>query len=417
MNGGRAREASGRPEERAAAIDILGVGHAPILRVNRGVYQALRRLGWRVELAIPARLPWSSETAQPDHADDPPIHRLPAKGGSLRTWTFEGLRRLLNARAPRIVYLENGPDSRMAWEIGRWCARHGAKLVLNTNENDIPPVLQALRSRGIRHALRSLRTRLWVVFTRRYIAHIVAISRTGRDAMASLGFGKAVSVTPLGYERRLFYPDAARRAAMRARLGLRHTVVAYFGRLGPHKGVHVLIAALGRLTALPWQFLIDDFEHAPGDYAGRLRRAIDDAGIAGRTTFFTATHDEMPDYMRAADIVVVPSVWREQYGRVAPEAMACGCAVVVSDAGALPELVGSAGVVVPAGDTEALAGAISRLITDPDGRGALAAAGEKRARISFTADRQAALLDRLFRSLLSRPRDRSAAPAATGAQA
>lgn len=382
-------------------IDVLGVGHAPILSVNRTVYQVLGRLGWRVELAVPARLPWSGEAAQPDHPDDPPIHRLPARGGSLRTWTFDGLIRLLDTRAPRIVYLENGPDSRMAWQIGRWCARHGAKLVLNTNENDVPPVFAALRSRGIKHALRSLRTRVWVVFTRRYVAHVVAISRDGRDAMASLGLGRAVSVMPLGYDPCLFYPDATRRAATRTRLGLRETVVAYFGRLGPHKGVHLLIAALGRLGPLPWQFLIDDFEHASDDYARQLRTAIEDAGIGGRTTFFTATHEEMPEYMRAADIVAVPSVWREQYGRVAPEAMACGCAVVVSDAGALPELVGSAGIVVPAGDVEALAGAISGLITDPGRRAALAASGVQRASTSLSADRQAALLDDLFRRLLT----------------
>jgi glycosyltransferase involved in cell wall biosynthesis len=62
--------------------------------------------------------------------------------------------------------------------------------------------------------------------------------------------------------------------------------------------------------------------------------------------------------MNAADIVVMPSVssavWSEQYGRVAPEAMACGRVVVVSTSGALPEVVGNAAVVVPEGDADRL---------------------------------------------------------------
>ena len=105
-------------------------------------------------------------------------------------------------------------------------------------------------------------------------------------------------------------------------------------------------------------FLIDDFGHNAATM-GWLDRAIDEAGIRDRTVTFTALHDAMPNYMRAADIVVMPSIIKEQYGRVAPEAMACETAVIVSDAGALPELVGDAGIIVPQGDVVALAKALS----------------------------------------------------------
>ena len=71
-----------------------------------------------------------------------------------------------------------------------------------------------------------------------------------------------------------------------------------------------------------------------------------------------ARHGEVADYMNAADIVVLPSVstpqWVEQYGRVAPEAMACGCLVLAADSGALPELVAEAGWLFPEGDVAAL---------------------------------------------------------------
>ena len=93
-------------------IDILAVGHAPVLQINRRIYRALARLGWQVEIAIPRYLPWSSDLnfVQPDHPEDPPIHRLEPRGRHMRFWSFEGLTDLLNRKRPRIVYLENGPE-------------------------------------------------------------------------------------------------------------------------------------------------------------------------------------------------------------------------------------------------------------------------------------------------------------------
>jgi glycosyltransferase involved in cell wall biosynthesis len=217
--------------------------------------------------------------------------------------------------------------------------------------------------------------------------------------MRSIGFRDAVTVTPLGFDPALFFPDASRGAAIRRSLGLTGPVVAYFGRLSQSKGVHILIAALGNLKGQPWQLLMDDFEHDSTADAEWLDRAIDQAGIRDRLITFNATHDEIADYMRAADIVVVPSIWKEQYGRVAPEAMACGCTVVVSDIGALPELVGDAGVTVAPHDVNALSAAIDKLLANPKRRAALASQAQDRARAKLSLDRQAAMLDLLFRQI------------------
>ena len=89
------------------------MGHAPVLQINRTIYRALLKLGWELEIAIPRRLPWSNDLSivQPDHAEDPPIHRLEPHGSHLRFWSLDGLGALLDRKRPRIVYLENGPDS------------------------------------------------------------------------------------------------------------------------------------------------------------------------------------------------------------------------------------------------------------------------------------------------------------------
>ena len=79
--------------------------------------------------------------------------------------------------------------------------------------------------------------------------------------------------------------------------------------------------------------------------------------------------------------MVVPSLttpqWKEQYGRIIAEAMACGVPVVGSDSGAIPEVIGDAGLVVSENDPMALADALSRLMSDQKLLERLATAGRK----------------------------------------
>src|SRR5262249_49602805 len=159
-----------------------------------------RRSGWRLEIAIPYRLPWLDDggVVEPDHRDDPPIHRLEPIGRHIRFWWFRGLSQLLDQKHPRIVYLENSPESVMAWVTGSWCIHNGAMLIANTNENDILPISAILHERSARAALKSIRSHVWGRMARGRVNHVVAICKDGRDAMQSIGFANAVSIMPLG---------------------------------------------------------------------------------------------------------------------------------------------------------------------------------------------------------------------------
>ena len=82
-------------------------------------------------------------------------------------------------------------------------------------------------------------------------------------------------------------------------------------------------------------------------------------------------------YYAEATIAVVPSVY-EGFGLPAGEAMACGVPVISTDGGALPEVVGDAGVVVPAKSVDGLAQAIDDLLSNPERRQQLGRAGKQR---------------------------------------
>jgi glycosyltransferase involved in cell wall biosynthesis len=105
----------------------------------------------------------------------------------------------------------------------------------------------------------------------------------------------------------------------------------------------------------------------------------------GRLVRFTGriTDQEfVRQYARAA-MAVVPSVY-EGFGLPAGEAMACGVPVISTTGGALPEVVGDAGILVPPADPHALAGAITHLLDHPARAKQLGMAGFERVQQHFT---------------------------------
>ncbi len=151
--------------------------------------------------------------------------------------------------------------------------------------------------------------------------------------------------------------------------------VGYVGRLESHKGVDRLVAAVAETPGVELEVVGDGPERA------RLEALSTSSGVTRRVGFAGFSEQgELADVYRRFDAVVaVPSLvtpsWIEQFGRVAVEAMASGVVVVASRSGALPEVVGDAGLLVEPGDTAALAKALGELRDDPVGRARRAEAG------------------------------------------
>ena len=120
---------------------------------------------------------------------------------------------------------------------------------------------------------------------------------------------------------------------------------------------------------------------------GRVDRAIARLGLADAVHCVSGiSDDELAHLYGEAQVAVVPSLY-EGFSLPAIEAMSCGVAVVATTGGALPEVVGTdgeTGLLVPPDDPGALAGAIARLLDDPDLRARLGAAGRERVVSRFT---------------------------------
>jgi len=180
-------------------------------------------------------------------------------------------------------------------------------------------------------------------------------------------------VIGLGVDVERFSPRASPRTDGPVRVG-------YVGRLESRKGVHIAIDAIAGTG--------DGFElhvHGSGPDEESLRRRAGESGAAGRIHFHGyCDHRLLPDVYRNLDVLVVPSQttasWVEQFGRVAVEGMASGVPVVVADSGALPEVVGDAGLVVPEADDAAWTSAIRSLVENDELARRCTSAGLERAR-------------------------------------
>jgi glycosyltransferase involved in cell wall biosynthesis len=384
--------------------DIIAVSHACVTAINRVIYRELAAVGWAVELVIPERLTTSlgfSRRADPAEPGDPPIHELPLLGENQRLMRYRGLLPLLESRRPRVVLLDLDPGSVTAIEVGLWAKRRGARVVCQSCENMARRPLAGARRGHYKRATRDLGIHALVQASSALVDHVFVLSNDGLRVVSEMGFSGRVSKIPLGFDPRLFHPDDSVREEVRRALGLTRFTVAYFGRLLEKKGVHLLVEALAGLRDRPWQLLLDRFDEHRNAYADRLQTQLRETGVIDRVVLFDAKHDEMPRHMNAADVVVMPSLstenWKEQYGRVAPEAMACGRLVMAADSGALPELLAGAGLVFPEGDVSAIRRLLLRAMDEPHLRHELGAKAAVRARdeLSVIAQR-----DRMHEVLL-----------------
>ncbi len=192
---------------------------------------------------------------------------------------------------------------------------------------------------------------------------------------------------------------AATRRRTRTALGapLEAPLLGFVGRLHPQKNVAALLAAMKQVKErFPAARLV-----VVGD--GELRSALEAQAQAlglQSSVIFAGQRTDVPEILAALDAFTLPSLW-EGLPNAALEAMAAGLPVIATRVGGVPEVVVDevTGLLVPPGDSNALAEAIVRLLQDPDGRQAMGQAGRERVRAHFSVERMVRETEALYEEL------------------
>lgn len=223
---------------------------------------------------------------------------------------------------------------------------------------------------------------------------LVAGNQDAEDILRDHGYTGASKVMPqLGIDEVLFSPSPQPQLA--SKLGIRagEFVIGFVGRFVPEKGILTLIKALAQLTDLPWKCLLLG--------RGTLQETILDeataAGIKDRIILVESVpHDKVPRYINVMSTLVLPSEtsisvktltavgWKEQFGHVLIEAMACKVPVIGSDSGEIPNVIGDTGLIFREGDIAALENSLRQMIEQPALCQKLAELGYNRAMSEYT---------------------------------
>jgi glycosyltransferase involved in cell wall biosynthesis len=238
--------------------------------------------------------------------------------------------------------------------------------------------------------------------TRELLSHrtdrFILVSRFHREEYHRQGMDverASVLYNPIDTER--FRPSAAARAATRARLGYSDSdvVIGYVGRMIGAKGVFTLFDAAERFLAADANARMLWLGDGEGSEALHARVARSPHANRHRLEAWEA---DMAAFYPALDVLAVPSIYPEPFGRVSVEAQSATVPVVASLAGGLPETYAadSTGIGVEPGDADSLAGAILALIRDPERRRRMGTAGREWACTRFSLERIAADFEQLL---------------------
>ena len=228
------------------------------------------------------------------------------------------------------------------------------------------------------------------VYLSRVAACVYQSDYIHRDAVSHAAWMNRITAyhIPNGYDTDRYAPrpDQSRAFRERYRIAPGARVVLSSAKLTRNKGHDVAIAALSRVRqqGLELVYLVCGDGHLEGELVSIARRV----GLPSVFTGLLGSRDMIAAY-GAADLVVHPSL-QEIFPNAVGEAMACARPVVAADAGGTGELLGrdgTAGVLVPPADAEALADAVGRLFADPARLRALGEAARRRIEAEFPIGR------------------------------
>lgn len=372
-------------------MKILVISHTYIVKLNCTKLKLLASLPGVDQVAVVVPKYWRpggvqkdivvSQGWQEDNFQVIPIQNFSQNNQALLSFSPEIIP-LLRELRPDIIQVEQGAKS-LAYAqlitLNRWLNLK-AKLVFFTWWN-LPYTTKGPLS--------------WLEgYNLRHTQGLIAGNQDGIDILREHGYHGLAQVMPqLGVDETLFTPQPQPQLAEQLGIDSTNFVIGFIGRFVREKGILTLIQAVGELPGKQWRLLL----LGRGDLTREIQTQIQELSIAEQVIIIDSVpHDQVPNYLNLMDVLVLPSEttyqvktlsavgWKEQFGHVLIEAMACKIPVIGSDSGEIPQVIGHAGLIFPEGNVLALTDCLQQLQENIAQRKELAELGYQRVTEQYT---------------------------------
>jgi L-malate glycosyltransferase len=346
--------------------EILFISHAGVLEVNRAPFEALGQIcNAHITMIVPST--WKgdliADLRYKPSIDDRGTRVIPlpvAISGNGSLFFFTANLKDAYGADPDWVFVDEEPWSIAALQIFQ--SFKNSKKVFFTKQNlkkTLPFPFSQIEQ---------------FVFKHSEFAFSVA-PEVSEVLLQGKGYPKSVVELPHSYDAELFkVRDPKDRINTRKELGLSadSIVIGYFGRLTQEKGVQDLLNGIMLLEKETFKEKIEFLFVGNGKLFDEIKE-FSENGRSYKTRLTNAIpHDQVGTTLAAIDILIVPSrttqSWKEQFGRILVEAMACGVAVIGSSSGNIPNLIQTTqgGLVFAEGDAADLMQKMRMLISNPE---------------------------------------------------
>lgn len=390
-------------------MKILVVSHTYIVPLNCEKFRTLADLDPQIEVTIVVPKKW-----QPGGVQNKLIETQPRNEGNFRVVPISNFSQnnqglltfgldiigLLNQFKPQIIQVEQGVKS-LAY----------AQLITLNN-------LLGLNAKNLFFTWWNLPYEskfpisLLESYNLNYTDGLVAGNQDGADILKDHGYTKAVEVMPqLGVDETLFSPALQPELAQQLEIKTEDFVIGFVGRFVEEKGILTLLKAVSYLSKSSWKLLL----LGRGELKETILNEAKKMGIEHQILIIESVpHDEVPRYINLMNVLVLPSEttnkfktltavgWKEQFGHVLIEAMACKVPVIGSDSGEIPYVIGEAGLIFPEGDSSDLQQCLEQLIDNPQLADELAEKGYERVQKKYTNQALAKQLLNFYQQLLKK---------------
>lgn len=370
---------------------ILVASHTYIVDLNREKLRELSRLESGIEVTVATPRIW-----QPGGVQNKTIETQPLQEGSFRVVPVSNFSKnnqgLLTFGADLISLLRQFKPDIIQVEQGSKALAYAEFITLNK--------LLGLKAKNVFFTWWNLPYNLKfpISLLESYNLSnthgIVVGNKDGVDILQERGYkGPMVIMPQLGVDESLFKPQTQPELANQLGIQESDFVVGFVGRFVEEKGLLTLVEALAGLLDKPWKLLL----LGRGPLQSTLLEIATEKGIKERLILVESVpHDRVYQYINLMHTLVLPSQttyqfktltaagWKEQFGHVLIEAMACKIPVIGSDSGEIPNVIGNAGLVFPEGNVLELRKCLNQLMENSELIGELAQLGYEKAMNQYT---------------------------------